>query len=185
MFAPGCTKQGGHTVRTKIYNKVVSQYKAGEVNESFGGHLADYVDCPNQHMRRTFEHPAVQARGCTRIEASYYGSNTLSTQTGKVLVAAALEEVQVENKENGLFVVQTPARQWENLAKHLDCCFLLADRYQETLWMGWRGHTKNWAAAGDSGQTKHKDPRRGGCLGKDNTLDDGRLRLLQLPYLPS
>ena len=131
MFAPGCTKQGGHTVRTKIYNKVVWQYKAGEVNESFGGHL------------------------------------------------------QVENKENGLFVVQTPARQWENLAKHLDCCFLLADRYQETLWMGWRGHTKNWAAAGDSGQTKHKDPRRGGCLGKDNTLDDGRLRLLQLPYLPS
>ena len=132
----------GHTVRTKIYNKVVSQYEAGEVNESFGGHLADYVDCPNQHMRRTFEHPAVQARGCTRIEASYYGSNTLSTQTGEALVAAALEEVQVENKENGLFVVQSPARQWENLAKHLDCCFLLTDRSQETLWMGWSGHTK-------------------------------------------
>ena len=116
----------GHTARTKIYNKVVSQFEAGEVNETFGGHLADYVDCPNQHMRRTFEHPAVQARGCTRIEVSYYGINTLSAKTGKVLVAATLEEVQVENEENGLFVVQSPAWQWENLAKHLNCfawCF--------------------------------------------------------------
>ena len=40
----------GHTARTKIYNKVVSQFEAGEVNETFGGHLADYVDCPNQHI---------------------------------------------------------------------------------------------------------------------------------------
>ena len=85
----------GKTARTKIYNKVVSQIEAGEVNEVFGGHLADYVNCPNQHMRRTFEHPAVQARGCTRIEVSYYGSEALSTQTGEELVAAALEEVQV------------------------------------------------------------------------------------------
>ena len=135
-------KARGYTVRTKIYNKAVSQFEAGEVNETFGGHLADYIDCPNQDMRRTFEHPAVQERGCTRIEVSYYGSETLSAQTGEALVAATLEEVQVENEENGLFVVQPPARQWENLAKHLNCCFLRADRTKETLWMGWSGHTK-------------------------------------------
>ena len=77
----------GYTARTKIYNKAVSQFEAGEVNETFGGHLADYVDCPNQHMRRTFEHPAVQARGCTRKEVSYYGSESLSAQTDEALVA--------------------------------------------------------------------------------------------------
>ena len=137
----------GHTARTKIYNKVVSQFEAGEVNDPFGGHLADYVDCPNQHMRRTFVHPAVQARGCTRIEVSYYGSKTLSARTGEKQVAAALEEVQVENEENGLFVVQPPARQWENLTKHLNCCFLVADRSQETLWMGWSGNTKTGTGA--------------------------------------
>ena len=49
----------GQTARTKTYNKVVANFEAGEVNESFGGHLADYADCPNQHLRRTFEHPAV------------------------------------------------------------------------------------------------------------------------------
>ena len=98
----------GHTARTKIYNKVVSQFEAGEVNEVFGGYLVDYVDCPTQHMRRTFEHLAVQARGCTRVEVSYYGSEALSAQTGEDLVAAALEEVQVENEKNGLLVVQPP-----------------------------------------------------------------------------
>ena len=59
----------GYTLRTKIYNKAVSQFEAGEVNE-------------------------------------------------------------------------TSSRQWKNLAKHLNRCFLLADRTQETLWMGWGGHTK-------------------------------------------
>ena len=144
----------GHTARTKIYNKVVSQFEAGEV---FGGHLADYVDRPNQHMRRTFERPAVQARGCTRVKGSYYGSEALSAQTGEELVAAALEEVQLENEKNGLFVVQPPTRQWENLA--------------------WPGIS--------SGQTKQKGPRSGGCLGKADTVGNGRLRLSQLSYLPS
>ena len=49
--------------------------------------------------------------------------------------------------------------------------------------MGWGGNTKNWEAAGDSGQIKHKDPRNGGCLGKGDTLFDGRLWLSQLSYL--
>ena len=44
---------------------------------------------------------------------------------------------------------------------------------------------KKWAAAGDSGQTKHKDHRKEGCLGKGDTLYDGRLWLSQLSYLPS
>ena len=44
---------------------------------------------------------------------------------------------------------------------------------------------KNWASAGGSGQTKHKDPRKGGCLEKGDTVYDGRFRLSQLSYLPS
>ena len=84
----------GNTARTKIYNKVVSQFEAGEVNEVFGGHFADYVDCPNQHMRSTFAYPAVQASGCTTVEASNYGSEALSAQTGEELVAAALEKME-------------------------------------------------------------------------------------------
>ena len=156
----------GYTVRTKIYSKVVSQFEAGEVNETFGGHLADYVDCPNQHLRRTFKHPAVQARGCTRIEASFYGSEALSIQTGEAIVAAALAEVQVENEENGLFVVQPPAQQWNNLAKHLSCYFLLADRPQGTLWMGWSGHTKTGRLQGIVVKPIPKTLEREGAWGR-------------------
>ena len=167
----------GYTVRTKIYNKLVSQFEAGEVNETFGGHLGDYVDCPNQHMRRTFEHPAVQARGCTRIEVSFYGSEALSTQTGEALVAAALAEVQVENEENGLFVVQPPRHSsgttWPSTCP--------AASFLQT---GPR-ELYGWAAAGGSGQTNPKDSRKGGCLGKSDTLYYSRLRLSQLSYLRS
>ena len=132
----GKTSSVGDHVCTWMHREDVSQFEVGEVNKTFGGHLADYVDCPNQHMRRTFKHPAVQARGCTRIEVSFYGSEFLSAGTGEALVAAALAEVQVEYEEKGPFVVQPLARQWGNLAKHLNCCFFLADRTQETLWTG-------------------------------------------------
>ena len=39
------TNSYGKTVRAKIYNKIVSNFEAGEVREPFGGHLADYADC--------------------------------------------------------------------------------------------------------------------------------------------
>ena len=42
----------------------------GEVREPIGGHLADYADCPNVHLRCTFLHPDVHTRGCTCIEVS-------------------------------------------------------------------------------------------------------------------
>ncbi|EDO31068.1 predicted protein [Nematostella vectensis] len=64
------TSDAGYTVRTKLYNKVVSNFEAGEVREPIGGHLADYVDCPNKHLGQTFRHPDVQARGCIRHEVS-------------------------------------------------------------------------------------------------------------------
>ena len=55
-------------------NEVVQQgglnFEAGEVRKPIGCHLANYADCPNVHLRRTFLHPDVQARGCTRIEVA-------------------------------------------------------------------------------------------------------------------
>ena len=60
----GTTNDGG-TFRMKIYNKIVLNFEAGEVRNPFRGHLAEYADCPNQHLRQTFLHPHVQPRGCT------------------------------------------------------------------------------------------------------------------------
>ena len=52
------TNSYGKTVRAKIYNKIVSNFEAGEVREPFGGHLADYADCSkyDQGMQHKNEH---------------------------------------------------------------------------------------------------------------------------------
>ena len=42
------------------------------LQSQFGGHLADYADCSNEHTRRTFTHTKVQERGRTRVEISLY-----------------------------------------------------------------------------------------------------------------
>ena len=136
------TGASGNTTRTKIYNKVVSNFEAGEVCTSIGGHLADYVDCPNEHLRRTFLHPDVQARGCTRVEVSLYAcrGGDLSTNTADVVVGEALRLVSPQDSED-LFVVQPPTKQWENLATNLDRCLVLADRPQGSIFVAWYAHT--------------------------------------------
>lgn len=136
----------GNTVRTKTYNKIVSNMEAGEVRESVGGHLADYVDCPNKHLRETFLHPDVQKRGCTRIEVSLYActEDDLCTQKANEEIQSALSRVSPgggQNESEGLFVVQPSAKQWENLAKSLDRCLVLADKCQGQIFAGWYAHT--------------------------------------------
>ena len=143
----------GHTTRTKIYNKVVSNFEAGEIREPVGGHLAEYADCPNQHLRQTFLHPDVQARGCTRIEVSLYGcpQNQLSSKKATDCIEEVLEQVSIEEEdeeEYGLFVVQPPSKQWQNLAENLDRCLVLADRPQGHIFVGWFGHTNTGRIGG-------------------------------------
>ena len=139
----------GHTTRTKIYNKVVSNFEAGEIREPVGGHLAEYADCPNQHLRKTFLHPDVQARGCTRIEVSVYAcpQNELSNKKATDCIEKVLEKVSIE-EEYGLFVVQPPSKQWKNLAESLDRCLVLADRPQGHIFVAWCAHTKTGRIAG-------------------------------------
>ena len=147
------TTEEGHTTRTKIYNKSISNFEAGEIREPVGGHLAEYADCPNQHLRKTFLHPDVQARGCTRIEVSVYAcpQNELSNKKATDCIEEVLEQVSVEEEdeeEYGLFVVQPPSKQWKNLAERVDRCMVCADRPQGHIFVGWFAHTKTGRIAG-------------------------------------
>ena len=152
MFAHECARKAGYTVRTKAYNKVVSNFEAGEIRKPIGGHLADYVDCPNEHLRRTFLHPDVQARGCTRIEVSLYAcrGGDLSANTATEVVAEALALVSPSDlqEEQGLFVVQPLAKQWENLAASIDRCLVLADRPQGSIFVARYAHTTTGRVSG-------------------------------------
>jgi len=119
----------GRTAWTKIYNKVVSNFKAGEIHEHVGGHLADYADCPNPQLHQTFLHPDAQARGCTCIEVSLYvpPQNELSSNKATDYIRKVLEQVSTKDEEDGLFMVQPPSKQWQNLAKNLDRCLVLVE----------------------------------------------------------
>ena len=117
-----CRNEKGNTVRTKIYNKIVSNMEA--------------VDCPNEHLRKTFLHPDVQKRGCTRIEVSLYACNgdDLCTQKANEEIPNALYRVSPGGGQNEsvldfnnelsdnthCFVLST--KKWLNLAKMPNSC---------------------------------------------------------------
>ena len=92
-------------------------------------------------------HPDVKKRGCTRLEISLYACDTedLSQTVAEELIAEALE---LANTKEGLFVVQPPAKQWENLAQHLDRCMLLGDRPLGSIYLAWGGHSKTGRVQG-------------------------------------
>ena len=52
-----------------IYNvcKTVSKFEAEGVKKNIGTHLAKYVDCPNQNLKKTSTYQKVQGKGCTRF----------------------------------------------------------------------------------------------------------------------
>ena len=139
--------RNGRTTSTKFYNKVVCQFEAVDVRESFGGHLAHYIDSTNRHLRWTMLDPDVQRRVCTRLEISLYACDTedLSQTVAEELIAKALE---LANTEEGLFVVQPPAKQWENFAQYLNRCMLLGDRPQGALYLAWSGRSKTGRVQG-------------------------------------
>ena len=143
------TTPEGYMIRAKLYNKVVSNFEAGTVREKFGAHLAEYADCPNKHLQKTFLHPDVQARGCTRIEVSVYATRELCSQTGQSMIDGVLcMATPTVSDDQGLFVIQPPKKQWENLGSQLDRCCLVANRPSGTISIAWYAHTKTKRVAG-------------------------------------
>lgn len=70
-------------------------------------------------------------------KTGYTRGGTLCAETAKELVQNALE---VSQEGEGLFVVQQPKRQWQNLASVLGRCFLLAHRRQGEIYIAWEVH---------------------------------------------
>ena len=72
----------GDVLKTKLYNKIVCNWVAGEVSKQKGSHLCEYPACPNKHLRKTFKHPVVEKYGVTRLEVSILGFSPTKNYTG-------------------------------------------------------------------------------------------------------
>lgn len=136
LLATSSLKRDPPLTNPKVYNKVVSQFEAREVLETFGGHAADFVDCSNKHLRRIFEHQEVLERGCTRIEASHYRGVALSAEDSEELVAGALPRGaggRSGGSRKRAFCGTATSKAVAKFSKHLYRCFLRADRPQNKL----------------------------------------------------
>ena len=102
---------------------------------------------------RNAQTKACSGHSCTRmcrIEDALE-SNFLCTLTTPQKIAVGMveqEALALVSKEEGLFVVQPPAKQWENLAFHLDQCMILADRSDSSIFVGWYAHTQKSRISG-------------------------------------
>ena len=139
-------KDGDQIRRVKFYNKIVSNLEAGEVRQSFGGHLYDYVYSSNERLRRLFWHPDAKSRGITRLEVSLYGKQyRLSENIGGFLIS---RELKLMSKSKPLFYIQPAANQWQALAEKIGQCFVLVDRPNHTLYFAWYGNSLTGRIAG-------------------------------------
>ena len=139
-------KDNNQIIRVKFYNKIVSNMEAGEVRQSFGGHLYDLVYSSNERLRRLFWHPDAKSRGITRLEVSLYGNQyRLSENIGGFLVS---REYATVSKSRPLFYIQPAANQWQALAEKIGQCFALVDRPNHIIYFAWYGSSLTGRIAG-------------------------------------
>ena len=132
-------RDGKSTIRTKFYNKIVSNLEAGEVRNIYGGHIYDFVYSSNERLRRLFWHPDTKKRGITRLEVSLYGRQyRLNEKIGEFLIS---REIQLFEKNKMLFYIQPAANQWQALAENIAQCFVLVDRPNHIIYSSWYGNS--------------------------------------------
>ena len=134
-----------HTIRQKLYNKIVCQFEAGKVQQVFGGYVAEYAACPNTHLRKTFEHKAAKARGITRIEISVYGC---SRDDPLEYARIALEETIQSLQGKKLFYIQPCTKQWTNFAEKIDRCCMFVDHSSKSISFCRYGHSRTGRLGG-------------------------------------
>ena len=137
----------GNIFRTKFYNKINSNFEAGDVRSKFGGHLYDYVYSSNARLRKLFWEKEVQQRGLTRVEISYYGlQNPVSKEIGNSLIEKEIERTKILNEK--LFFIQPPTKQWDLLAERIQKCFFLVDRENAFIYVAWYGNKETGRVSG-------------------------------------
>ena len=129
----------------KYYNKIVSNFEAGDVQQKIGSHLAEYAFTHScEHLEKTFRHPDVVERGLTRLEISIHGFNP------KINYSRMLEEEFNLVKDVPIFHIQPGAEQWLRLAAHITQCALFANKATKEITLFWYGSSVTKRAAGVS-----------------------------------
>ena len=128
----------GKTVRIKAYDKIVCNIEAGEVRSRLGGHVADFANSSNTHLKKVFSNPDVKNRGCVRLEATVYGAINFSKEAGRKLIKEAISLFSGKQ----LFVIQPAIKRWENLIENVDRCFVIGDIPEKRIYIGWYANTK-------------------------------------------
>ena len=136
----------------KYYNKIVSNFEAGDVQKKIGTHLAEYAFTHScDHLEKTFRHPDVVKRGLTRLEISIHGFNP------KTNYSKMLEDDFSLVKNAKIFHIQPGAEQWLRLAKHITQCALFANKATYEISLFWYGSSVTKRVAGVTKKLKKEN----------------------------
>ena len=136
----------------KYYNKIVSNFEAGDVQKKIGTHLAEYAYTHScDHLEKTFRHPGVVKRGLTRLEISIHGFDP------KINYSKMLEEEFNLVKHARIFHIQPGAEQWLRLTKHITQCALFANKATQEITIFWYGSSITKRAAGVTKKLKKEN----------------------------
>ena len=124
---------GSLSISVKYYNKIVSNFEAGDVQVKNSVHLSEYVNCPNNHLEKTFKHPDAQKRGLTRLEISIFGFDF------SVNYSQLLEEELAIVEDKDIFYIQPPVNQWIQLASKIKKTFVVSNITTGDIYHCWYG----------------------------------------------
>lgn len=125
--------------RIKVYNKFVCQMTSPGVNKTFGHHIVNFVNCPDERLRNTFNDSRAKEHGITRLEATIYNFNKYNQNFTPI--NPLKDCIKVINNAKRFFLkapfYSVPfSAQWQKICDSLkySSCMVYEDKLYFCLW---------------------------------------------------
>lgn len=107
-----CLSWMNRNTRVKIYNKFVCQLTSAGVNAQLGNNIYNFIDCPDERLKKTFKNAEALKHGITRLEITIYNYTSVYDEFNP-------KNIEKDESIPEISKIQTPFERMDNFVRFI------------------------------------------------------------------